>query len=122
MKKTIAILINPLAGLGGRVGLKGSDGPEVVEKALAMGAKAEASARAMQALSLLAEMQELPDILSYGGDMGENQLRELGLPARILGRPAGESSSSRDSRDAARLFLEEGCDLLLFAGGDGTAR
>lgn len=122
MTKKVAVLINPLAGLGGRVGLKGSDGPEILERALAMGAKPEASARAEQALSQLAEMEELPQIFTYGGDMGENQLRKLGLPAQVLGRPAAERSNSQDTQEAAKRFLEADCDLLLFAGGDGTAR
>lgn len=122
MKKRIGIIINPLAGLGGRVGLKGSDGPEIVEKALALGGKPEASIRAEQALALLTEMDEKPHILCYGGDMGENQLRKLGLAAEVLGQPATEPSSSADTKAAAQAMLEEGCELLLFAGGDGTAR
>ncbi|MBQ6808640.1 MAG: ATP-NAD kinase family protein [Firmicutes bacterium] len=122
MTKKLAVLINPLAGLGGRAGLKGSDGEDIQEQALALGGKAEASARAEQALSLLTEMEELPQIFTYGGDMGENQLRRLGLPAQSLGVPAAPRSTRLDTQEAARRFLEEGCDLLLFAGGDGTAR
>ncbi len=122
MKKTLGVLINPLAGLGGRVGLKGSDGPEIVERALALGGKPEASLRAEQALSQLTDLDELPRICTYGGDMGENQLAKLGFPAEVLGRPAAARTTARDTREAARLLLEAGCDLILFAGGDGTAR
>ena len=122
MAKRIAVIINPMAGLGGRVGLKGSDGPEIVKQALALGAKAEAIKRSEQALSLLSELDELPEIFTYGGDMGENQLRQLGLTAQILGRPADPISSREDTLKAAELVLAAGCDLLIFAGGDGTAR
>ena len=59
MTKKLAVLINPLAGLGGRAGLKGSDGEDIQEQALALGGKAEASARAEQALSLLTEMEAM---------------------------------------------------------------
>ena len=122
MDKTLGVIINPLAGLGGRVGLKGSDGPEIVERAFALGGKPEASHRAEQALALLTEMEELPRILTYGGNMGENQFKDLGIPAEVLGHPAQERSTSQDTKDAAQKMLDADCDLLLFAGGDGTAR
>ncbi len=121
-KKKLGIIINPLAGLGGRVGLKGSDGADIVEKALALGGKPEAATRAAYALELLTELDELPEILTFGGDMGENTLRELGIRCTVIGRPATERSTAADTIAAARKMRDEGCDLILFAGGDGTAR
>ena len=122
MNKVLGVIINPWAGLGGRVGLKGSDGPDIVERALALGGKPEASTRAEQALALIADMDELPRILTYGGDMGEIQLKDLKIPAEVIGRPAQIRSTGQDTQDAAKKMLDAGCDLILFAGGDGTAR
>lgn len=122
MKQKLGVIINPYAGLGGRVGLKGSDGPDIVERALAMGGVPEAAKRASLALELLTELAELPEILTYGGDMGEAELTALGISHKVLGSPKGERSTAQDTIDAAKLMLEAGCDLLLFAGGDGTAR
>lgn len=121
-KKKIGVIINPIAGLGGRVGLKGSDGPDILEKALALGAKPEASIRAGYALATLAEMKEHLKIYTYGGNMGENQLKEIGFKVTVLGSPAGTQSSPQDTINAAKLMRDEKVDLIIFAGGDGTAR
>jgi len=122
MRKKVGLIINPIAGLGGRVGLKGSDGPDIIEQALALGARPEASGRARTALTQLSELDPLPEFYTYGGEMGERQLRELGLPYSLVGSPAEERSGAADTLAAARLLKEVGVALLLFAGGDGTAR
>jgi len=121
-KKKIGVIINPIAGLGGRVGLKGSDGPDIVERALALGGKPEASIRASHALTILAEMKEPPEIYTYGGNMGENQLKELGFAIIVLGSPVGAQTTPQDTIDAAKLMRDAKVDLIMFAGGDGTAR
>src|ERR1700743_3598529 len=51
----IGIIVNPLAGIGGAVALKGSDGVETVALARARGAKAQSPARAVRALRALAD-------------------------------------------------------------------
>lgn len=120
--KKLGVIINPLAGLGGRVGLKGSDGEEVVEKALALGAKPESPLRASYALSQMVEVKDKIRVLTYGGDMGENQLKELGFPVEVLGSAAAPRSTAADTIKAAQLMRDAGADLILFVGGDGTAR
>jgi len=122
MSKKVGVIVNPVAGLGGRVGLKGSDGLDIIEQALALGARPEASGRAKIALAQLSELDPLPAFYTYGGEMGERQSQELGFPYILVGSPAGERSSAADTVTAARLLKEAGVDLLLFAGGDGTAR
>ena len=121
-RKSIGVIINPIAGLGGRVGLKGSDGPDIVEKALAMGAEPESSVRAIYALKQLIEIKEEIDFYTYGGEMGERQLEELDIKPIVVGRPNGKQTTAEDTLKAAKLLRESEVDLILFAGGDGTAR
>ncbi|MDQ0390531.1 ATP-NAD kinase family protein [Labrys monachus] len=116
----IGFLINPLAGLGGRVGLKGSDGAGIVAAALARGARPLAEVRAGLALRGLAAAGAT--ILTAAGAMGEQACRLAGIAARSVHRPAGDVTTAEDTVEAARAFLREGVDLVLFAGGDGTAR
>ncbi len=127
--KKIGLIINPLAGIGGPMGLKGSDGDEIVEKALAMGAKPQAENRARTALEVLTGPERLDDGLlkdimfyCYGGSMGENLLRELGYTCTVLGWPEGARSTGADTEAAAKAMVLEGVDIIVFAGGDGTAR
>ena len=121
-KRVVGVIINPLAGLGGRVGLKGSDGQGTVEKALSLGARPEAAARTALALSHLLPLKNSLDIWTYTGDMGETVLRELGFAPKIAGSPQAEPSSAQDTREAAEALERAGVQLILFAGGDGTAR
>ena len=116
----LGLIINPVAGIGGAVALKGSDG--VVAEALARGAVPKAQERTRQALLPLCEVTVPFEVLTVAGDMGEQVVRELGLPHRIVYQPAGEHTSAADTRHAAERMRDAGVDLLLFAGGDGTAR
>ena len=115
----IGVVVNPVAGMGGRVGLKGTDGK--VEEARARGAEPRAPDRARRALSALAA--ELPDaeILTWGDPMGETAAREAGFDPRVLGSPAGGETDAGDTRAAVAAFAEAGVDLVMFVGGDGTA-
>lgn len=121
-KKSVGIIINPIAGIGGRVGLKGSDGEDTLERALALGAKPESQLRAKRALSALCEIKDEIDIYTYGGDMGETLLLAEGFAPIVLGRPKGEKTSAADTIEAAQAMLRAKVNLILFAGGDGTAR
>ena len=118
----IGLIINPLAGIGGAVGLKGSDGEAVVEQALALGAEKHAAERVAITLEHLLPFRDFIQWFTWGGEMGESSLRAAGFAAQVLGRPSGERSSAADTEHAARALRDAGVDLLLFAGGDGTAR
>ncbi|NLT49261.1 MAG: ATP-NAD kinase family protein, partial [Clostridiales bacterium] len=120
--RKVGLIINPLAGIGGRVGLKGSDGREIVEKAFAMGAVAEAPLKAGRALNRLVNMREEFQLLTYPGPMGENVARDMGFDPVVLGSLEGEWTTPEDTEKAAVDLREAGAELILFAGGDGTAR
>ncbi len=118
----IGLLINPYAGIGGSVGLKGSDGAEIREAALAMGAELRAPARVRRALQFLQQVADSVHLYCWGGEMGGDVCAELDLPHTVCGAPERSPTSAADSRVAAQKLRELAPDILLFAGGDGTAR
>jgi len=116
----LGLIINPLAGLGGSVGLKGSD--NLAEQALALGAVPMAEQRAKVCLEQLLPLRDKLQILTVAGDMGETLCRALGFDVQLCYTPAHTPTEAVDTEQAARIIAEQGVDLLLFAGGDGTAR
>ncbi|MFQ6370530.1 ATP-NAD kinase family protein [Shewanella sp. YIC-542] len=115
----IGLIINPLAGLGGSVALKGSDG--VAAQALALGAVPKANQRMQQALALLQPYAQRVQLITAGGDMGLQLAQAMGFTAHSCYQPATPSTAD-DTRNAAKAILAQQPHLLLFAGGDGTAR
>jgi predicted polyphosphate/ATP-dependent NAD kinase len=115
----VGFVLNPIAGMGGRVGLKGTD--EKVAEARARGAEPRAPQRAERALAELAE--RLPDarISTWGEPMGEQETRTAGYEPEVLGAPEDGETDSEDTREAVDAFVDAGVDLVLFVGGDGTA-
>ncbi|SEF69513.1 ATP-NAD kinase family protein [Marinobacterium lutimaris] len=120
MTFTLGLVVNPLAGLGGSVGLKGSDGAETVAKALALGAEAKAPERAMTALQELVGLDFR--LITWAGSMGEDSALAAGFSPEVMGVAAQQPSTAADTEAAAVTLAEQGADLILFAGGDGTAR
>jgi predicted polyphosphate/ATP-dependent NAD kinase len=122
----IGFLINPIAGMGGRVGLKGTD--DVVEEARRRGAEPSAHLRAAETLAairrLCAQASPPPGIrwLTCAGAMGAAALREAGFDAVDVVHEPAEPSDVEDTRSAVRRLRDEGVELILFCGGDGTAR
>ncbi len=162
-RRRLGLIVNPVAGVGGKVGLKGSDGVEILRRALALGAVREAPRRAELALARLARLREHVEIVTCPGEMGETEARACGFEPVVLEgvtgataamgatavkgrtgangaagaagrRPAGGRApfdvlpdgtpltTPDDTVAAARALRDWGVDLLLFAGGDGTAR
>ncbi|MDK2777961.1 MAG: ATP-NAD kinase family protein [Pseudomonadota bacterium] len=120
---TLGLIINPLAGIGGAVGLKGSDGAAVVREALARGAEKKAQLRTRQALQSLTDLKEQLHFLTCPGEMGASLLTELGFHCTLLDITLPDTGSGPEhTRAAAAEMQQRGVDLLLFAGGDGTAR
>lgn len=115
-------MVNPLAGIGGSVALKGSDGKQVVAQALSLGAQPQAEERARVAMQkvLLSDEADI-QLFTAAKTMGENVLRALHLPHEVIYQAEGQTSAA-DTKNTLRLLLERNVDLIVFAGGDGTAR
>ncbi|MBN7818953.1 ATP-NAD kinase family protein [Bowmanella yangjiangensis] len=121
MSFKLGLIINPYAGIGGALALKGSDGKAIREQALAMGAVQLAPERTRQALTLLLPYQQQLQIVTASGPMGEDLCREMGFSTQVIYQSPAQSEAE-DTENAAKAMLTEQVDLLLFAGGDGTAR
>jgi len=120
--KKIGLIINPIAGMGGSVGLKGTDGKEILAKALMLGAKPVAPYRAEIFLSHLNPLSGKIDLLVGAGLMGEYEAKKVKFK-NIM--PIGErkkETTAEDTKLIARVMMENNVDLLVFCGGDGTAR
>ncbi len=111
----LGVIVNPIAGMGGRVGLKGTDGPDVLARARALGAEPVSGLRAARAL---AELRGVA-VLAATGAMGAEPCAAAGIPCDVLD---GVSPDAKGTRNAARAMEAAGVVLILFAGGDGTAR
>ena len=117
--RTIGFVVNPIAGMGGRVGLKGTDGN--VEEARARGAEQRAPERGAAVLEAIAESADSVSVLTWGGEMGAAEAERVGLDVEVLGEPSGEETGRSDTVAAVQAFLDRGADIVVFVGGDGTA-
>ena len=126
LSSRVGFLINPVAGMGGRVGLKGTD--DIVDEAIRLGARPTAQGRAQDALRNLrallddAEGEITIDWLTCAGDMGADCLQSSGFREFEIVHSAEPPTSRDDTVAAVRRFVEARCGLILFCGGDGTAR
>ncbi|MFF2493315.1 ATP-NAD kinase family protein [Agromyces sp. NPDC058064] len=139
----LALVVNPVAGVGGPAGLAGSDGAAVQAAAAERGARPLAGERARVALEVVAtslrrsrsgdgpdaHRDHAPVILTAAGPMGEDAVRAAGLEPRVVHRPGGAGAEASafettpaDTTAAVRALVDAGATLVLFAGGDGTAR
>lgn len=121
-KCTLGLIVNPIAGLGGRVGLKGSDGAAIQRRAFELGAVPESLTRTAQALERLAPIKGEFTLHTYPAEMGEEAAEKCGLSPGVIGSIRVGRTTAADTKDAAKAMQRLGVDLLLFAGGDGTAR
>lgn len=108
--------------MGGRVGLKGTDGTLTLQRALKLEAVPVSMSRAVQALQELAAIKDLMQVMTSPGEMGELEVLEAGLEPLVLGKIQSGRTTAEDTKIAIREFMREEVDLILFAGGDGTAR
>jgi len=117
------LIVNPIAGLGGAVGLKGSDGADLQARARSLGAVPHAAERADRALTRLERRKPDVTIVAAPGELGANVAAAHSLPVDVLPIPVPTGpTTADDTRAAARGLVSAGADLILFAGGDGTTR
>jgi len=124
MNPKIGFLVNPIAGMGGKVGLKGTDG--VFKEAVKLGAKPESPEKSEEMIKeYLNKYSKNNDIqwFTCSGIMGGDELRNVGIKnIEIIYKSPLEKTSLRDTKEACKKLLEKNVDLILFCGGDGTAR
>ena len=119
--KTLGLIVNPVAGMGGAVGLKGTDGRAILKKAVSLGAKPIAPTRAEFFLSELKLADGKIRLVVGAGNMGEEEALSSGFAYTVLGERKTETTAE-DTRKIARKIADAKADLLVFCGGDGTAR
>jgi len=124
MESKVGFVVNPIAGMGGRVGLKGTDG--VLKEAVELGAKPVAQKKAEETLREYFSQYSKKDEIQWftcSGYMGCNELKKVGIKKmEIVYNPLGKDTTAEDTKKACKKFLEKHVDLILFCGGDGTAR
>ena len=134
-EKTLGFIVNPVAGMGGAVGLKGTDGKETLRLAVELGAKPVAPLRAEAFLRSLEAVKEGLFLLVGAAGMGQEVAAKLGFRHKVIEEeeesgadtsqetvmPVSETTGD-DTRRTAKAIMEVGVDLLVFCGGDGTAR
>jgi predicted polyphosphate/ATP-dependent NAD kinase len=118
---TVGFLINPIAGMGGAVGLKGTDGPTTLREAIKKGAKPVAPTRAKEFLTNLFSHNAKLRLVTAPGVMGATIAHSAGIAHDVVGSLKGKTSA-RDTARISRLMKRRKVDLLVFCGGDGTAR
>jgi predicted polyphosphate/ATP-dependent NAD kinase len=118
----LGFIINPIAGMGGKVGLKGTD--NVVEEAVRLGARPVAPQRGMEFLEKLKKLGVSKEIelITCPAAMGEEAIRSVGLDAEVLPLTIGTRTTAEDTKNAVKMMVQRQVDLIAFVGGDGTAR
>ncbi|MBN1246363.1 MAG: ATP-NAD kinase family protein [Anaerolineae bacterium] len=119
MSKVIGLIVNPVAGMGGSVGLKGTDG-RMYERALALGADPVTPQRTQQLLAHISRQDEIGWLVAPGR-MGGDYVADASISFTVVGE-IGKTTSAEDTRRVAQEMVDRGADLLVFVGGDGTAR
>ncbi len=114
----VGLIVNPIAGMGGSVGLKGTDG-EIYKTAVTLGAKQVTSERIREVLSLVTRKDIY--FLAAKGKMGEDYVKEFCFDYEVVG-DIGIETDSDDTKNIAKEMVSKEIELLIFVGGDGTAR
>ncbi|MCF8067957.1 MAG: ATP-NAD kinase family protein [Desulfobacterales bacterium] len=122
VKTKIGLIVNPVAGMGGKVGLKGSDGDDIYRRALELGAHPVSPGRTRKALEILSDIKEDVELYTYPFEMGEDEAISCGFTPVVFGAITPGATKPEDTTRAAKELVRRGVSLLLFTGGDGTAR
>ena len=119
MATRVGLIVNPVAGMGGSVGLKGTDG-EMYGWALRLGAAPVTPKGTNDLLSHIKKRDEMR-LFVAPGKMGEAYVKGSDIPYEVIGTVGGETSVEDTKRVAGEMLRRE-AELLVFVGGDGTAR
>jgi len=120
--KKLGLIINPIAGMGGSVGLKGTDGSDILNQCIKLGAEPESHNKTAKSISIFSSLKESFEIITCKGPMGESVIKDYAYKCKILDNKISGLTTPKDTIEAAKEMVNYGIDLLLFAGGDGTAR
>jgi predicted polyphosphate/ATP-dependent NAD kinase len=121
----IGLIVNPIAGVGGSLGLKGSDNlsePALASESADSAGLSRSMSRAQRAISPLISLSEQVSFVTWGAAMGQSVLESLGVNSEVLGGCNRSHYSAKDTVQAARSMAAAGVDIVVFVGGDGTAR
>ncbi|MGJ8682209.1 ATP-NAD kinase family protein [Paraglaciecola sp.] len=118
----LGLVINPYAGIGGALALKGSDGADIRARALSMGAEKLAGEKTKLALEKIAHLKDKIHVYLASGEMGQDLAEQLGFAHTCVYQPPKTQTESIDTQATVQALALENVDLILFAGGDGTAR
>ena len=127
----LGLVVNPDAGLGGKLGFKGSDGRAA--EARAAGAEDRAGPRMNQCLTHLSDLASSSlnragvdlTLVAWEGRMGATWVPDLEKADHVSVVCSGSTPATTSPEDTARLvgeLVEAGVDAILYAGGDGTTR
>ncbi|MEM3883077.1 MAG: ATP-NAD kinase family protein [Candidatus Methanomethyliaceae archaeon] len=119
--RRVGFIVNPIAGMGGAVGLKGTDGDEILERAVKLGAERVSLRRAEEFLRALGVVAQTIEFWTCPDGMGEEAFLRAGVRCTVIPGRRGKTCAE-DTKQAARYMLEHNLDIIVFFGGDGTAR
>ena len=118
--RRIGLIVNPIAGIGGRLGFKSSNGA-LAKKASELGGASSAPQRTVEALRSMLNSKVKFTILTYPSDMGQNEALKSGFDPTVIGCIPVGITTAEDTKKAVKDLIEEKVELILFSGGDGTA-
>ena len=118
---TVGLVINPLAGVGGPLAHKGSDNLHLPDYLLANGQNLHSFKRTADFCLALGEMAKNITWWAPKGLMGGDVLQSLGIAFQSTAAEVTASSSALDTQAVVAEYCSKKVDLIVFAGGDGTA-
>lgn len=119
----LGLLVNPDAGLGGRLGLKGSDGQAEIARSRGAQDRSGPRMRSMLDHLITISKENLEGIQWYvsEGRMGTDWILPAISSLEVI-HSSNNSTNADDTSELVRSMIGSDIDLLVYAGGDGTTR